>query len=64
MRERLKRQKGECGRAAEKGKEGTATSAEPGTSVSGTHIGISTLEMCFRYVSKNVLLGSFLKVSI
>lgn len=55
----IEEKKGERGRAAGKGKEGTATSAEPGTSVSGAHIWISTL--LFRNVFVYLFLSMFFK---
>lgn len=47
----IEEKKGERGRGAEKGKEGTATSAEPATLVSGAHIWISTLLLRNKFVN-------------
>lgn len=53
----IEEQKGERGRAAKKGKEGTATSAEPGTLVSGAHLWIATL------LFRNVFVDIYLRIS-
>lgn len=53
----IEEKKGERGRAAKKGKEGTATSAEPGTLVSGAHLWIATL------LFRNVFVDIYLRMS-
>lgn len=57
----IEEKKGEHGRAAEKGKEGTATSAEPGTWVSGANI-CTHLDFNFT-LSKHVSADMYRRIS-